>query len=680
MLKKWNVSALNKERAMKIAKQYDLPAIVAMLLDIRSICNEEDLSYFLYEDEIRTDPSDFKDMNKACERLRRAVNNDEKICIYGDYDADGITATALLYSYLSDVGANVIFYIPSRKDEGYGMNRDAVRKIHDEGVNLIVTVDNGIAAIDEIRYASELGMDTIVTDHHMPGEQIPDAFAVVDAFQKDCPSRYKDLCGVGMALMLVMNMEKDISPAEFILDSYSDLAALGTIGDIVPVTGDNRVIIKHGLEHINMRERPGIAALLDESGYADKNIEAGSISYTLIPRINAGGRLSTTDDIVSMLLSDDDYLASATAKTLGRFNLERKQMERDMLIEIDEMIKRNPSIVQNRIIVISGRGWHQGVIGVVASKIKEVYEKPTIIISVSDDGCRGSGRSVEGFPLSDVVFACSDLLIQCGGHQMAVGFEIREENIESFIAAVNSQEKVKDMPLPSFRLDCKLNPEFVNLQLCKSLDLLEPYGAGNKKPVFGLYSMYIRELREIGAGKHIRMLVTRGNAKLYALKFNTTRAQCPFNEGDTIDLAVTLEAGEYNGIEQLSLFIRDYRFSDIDVDAQLYSKEIFESFCRGNEISSDDALSILPDRNDCVRVYKYLRANNGYFNNIESLLYRIGEGISYGKLRVILEIMSESGLIEIYEGMFETKIVLCEVKEKVDLMNCEIVRKLREVS
>ena len=680
MLKKWNVSALNKERAMRIAKQYDLPAIVAMLLDIRSICNEEDLSYFLYEDEIRTDPSVFKDMNRACERLRRAVNNDEKICIYGDYDADGITATALLYSYLSDIGANVIFYIPSRKDEGYGMNKDAVRKIYDKGVNLIVTVDNGIAAIDEIRYAGELGMDTIVTDHHMPGDQIPEAFAVVDAFQKDCPSTYKDLCGVGMALMLVMNMEKDISPAEFILDSYSDLAALGTIGDIVPVTGDNRVIIKHGLEHINMRERPGIAALLDESGYAGKNIEAGSISYTLIPRINAGGRLSTTDDIVSMLLSDDDSFVSETAKTLGRFNLERKQMERDMLIEIDEMIKRNPSIVQNRIIVISGRGWHQGVIGVVASKIKEVYEKPAIIISVSDEGCRGSGRSVDGFPLSDVVFACSDLLIQCGGHQMAVGFEIREENIEGFIAAVNSQEKVKDMPLPSFGLDCKLNPEFVNLQLCKNLDLLEPYGAGNKKPVFGLYSMYIRELREIGAGKHIRMLVTRGNAKFYALKFNTTRAQCPFNEGDTIDLAVTLEAGEYNGIEQLSLFIRDYRFSGMDVDAQLYSKEIFESFCRGNEISSDDALSILPDRNDCVRVYKYLRANNGYSNNIESLLYRIGEGISYGKLRVILEIMSESGLIEIYEGMFETKIVLCEVKEKVDLMNCEIVRKLREVS
>jgi single-stranded-DNA-specific exonuclease len=679
MMKKWITQKLNKENAMAISQRYDLPMIVAMLLDIRGITTEQEIVDFITAETLTASPFEIKDMDKAVERILSAVESGERICVYGDFDADGVTSTALLYSYLDDIGANVMYYIPSRETEGYGMNTDAVTLLYENGVKLIVTVDNGVAAVDEIAYAKSLGIDTVVTDHHTVPEHLPDAVAVVDLHREDCDSSFKELSGVGVAFKLVQAIEGEYADADGLLENYSDLAAIGTVGDIVLLRGENRVLVKNGLMHINNGDRIGVAALAEEAGLTGKRITAGNLSFTLVPRINAGGRLGLSKKSVSMLLSEDEDYAAEIAAELSVDNTERQQIERDILTDIDRMIRRDPSIVNNRVIVVAGEGWHKGVIGIVASRIKEVYLKPAIVISLDGEVCRASGRSVSEFSLIDAVFACSEYLVQCGGHPMAVGFGIRRNNIAAFTEAINAYAGEHKIPAPCLKLDCKLNPAQLSVSLAAGLSILEPYGAGNPTPLFGLYRMTLREIRELGGGKHLRLTLVRGDAVVNAMKFSTTLAEFPYVVGDVVDLAVTLEVNVYNNTESLSVFIREMRFSGVDEDEALSSKEIFERFCRGDELSRSDAASITPDREEFAVVYRYLRANNGYRYPFDTLLPRLSAPISYGKLRVILECMNELGLIRIDEGMYDSEIRMCEVHGKVSLTDSLIIKKLQEV-
>lgn len=678
-MKKWITRKLNKENAVAVSQRYELPMLIAMLLDIRGITDDRDIDEFLYGDTLTASPFEIKDMDKAVERIQAAIEYGERICVYGDFDADGVTSTALLYSYLSDIGADVIYYIPSRESEGYGMNRDAVSKICERGVKLIITVDNGVAAVDEVAYAKSLGIDTVITDHHAVPDILPDAVAVIDLHRKDCNSSFKELSGVGVAFKLVQAIEGEYADIEGLLENYSDLAAIGTVGDIVSLRGENRVLVRNGLRHINNGDRLGLAALVEESGLSGRNISAGNLSFTMVPRINAGGRLGLSQKSVSMLLTDDEEYAADIAAELSSDNAERQQIERDILSDIDSLIRENPSIVNNRVIVVYGEGWHKGVIGIVASRIKEVYNKPAIIITLDDDVCRASGRSVAGFSLIDAVFSCSDLLIQCGGHPMAVGFGIRRENIEDFITQINRYAQLNPIPAPTLELDCKLNPAQLSVELARGLSLLEPYGAGNPTPLFGLYNMTLRDIREIGGGRHLRLTLSRGDSTVYAMRFSTTLAEFPYHAGDIVDLAVTLDISVYNNSESLSVFIRDMRFSGQDEDDIISSKELFEKFCRGDDITPDEARSILPSRQEFAVVYRFLRAENGFNYPFDALLYRIG-GIGCGKLRVILESMNELGLICISEGMYDFKIGMREVGAKVDLGSSLIIKKLKEVS
>ena len=679
-MRKWVTKQLNKERAVAISQRYELPMLVAMLLDIRGITDDGAVIDFLSNETLTASPFEIKDMDKAAERVRRAIEDGERICVYGDFDADGVTSTALLYSYLSDIGADAIYYIPSRETEGYGMNKDAVTRIYERGVKLIITVDNGVAAVEEVTYANSLGIDTVITDHHALPEVLPDASAVVDLHRTDCDSSFKELSGVGVAFKLVQAIEGAYADVDSLLENYADLAAIGTVGDIVPLRGENRVLVKNGLRHINNGDRLGIAALAEEAGLSSKRITAGNLSFTLVPRINAGGRLGLSKKSVAMLLTDDEEYALDIAAELSADNAERQQIERDILSDIDEMIRQNPAIVNNRIIVVYGEGWHKGVIGIVASRIKEIYAKPAIIITLDGDGvCRASGRSVSGFSLIDAVFSCSELLIQCGGHPMAVGFGIVRENIDAFISAVNAYAKVHPVPVPSLEIDCKLNPAQLSVDLARGLSMLEPYGSGNPTPLFGLYNMTLREIREIGGGKHLRLTLSRGESTVHALRFSTTLAEFPYQKGDLVDLAVTLDINVYNNTENLSVFIRDMRFSGMD-EEQLASKILFEAFCRGDRLSRAQAASLTPGRDEFAVVYRFLRANGGYGYPFDTLLYRLGAGISYGKLRVILECMNELGLIRIYEGVYEFEIKLCEVGAKVNLNDSLIIQKLKEVS
>lgn len=680
-MKVWSVAKVNKERAIAMANSLEIPPLLAMMLDIRGITKEEDVINFLQENKDFSDPFLMKDMDKAVERITTAVENGEKICVYGDYDADGVTSTSLLYSYLRDsLGADVMFYIPTRTGEGYGMNKSAVDKIHSLGVTLIITVDNGISAREEIDYANSLGIDTVITDHHMPSGAIPKAVAVVNAHQQDDKSPFKDFSGVGVAFKLVMAIEGEYADVDSLLENFSDIATLGTIGDIVPLVGENRTLVKNGLRHIQNSDRIGINAMKQESGIAEKEINSSNVAFTLVPRINAGGRLGSSEKSVNLLLTEDEDEAVTIADKLGMDNRERQSIEKEILASIDEEVRRTPNIVNDKILVFAGRGWHQGVVGIAASRIKDIYDKPTIIIGIDDDGvARGSGRSVEGFSLCDAVFACSEHLTHYGGHPMAVGISLEKEKINDFRKAINAYCKDIKMPYNILHIDCKLNPNQLDLSILDSLSYIEPCGASNPSPIFGLYNMTIIATKEIGNGKHMRITLSRGQGQVpvYAVYFNHNFQSCSYRNGDIVDVAVSLDRNIYNGQENLSVIIKDIKYSQSNNEELIDSERIFDKFAKRYKLTKNEVMSILPTRNDFAYVYRFLKQNKGFIYGEYALVNALNYKISMGKLIVILYSMKELGLINWQQGLYQS---IIEMKEsgKVNLEDSVFIKKLKE--
>lgn len=680
-MKVWSVAKVNKERAIAMANKLEIPPLLAMMLDIRGITKEEDVINFLQENKDFSDPFLMKDMDKAVERITTAVENGEKICVYGDYDADGVTSTSLLYSYLRDsLGADVMFYIPTRTGEGYGMNKGAVDKIHSQGVTLIITVDNGISAREEIDYANSLGIDTVITDHHVPSGAIPKAVAVVNAHQKDDKSPFKDFSGVGVAFKLVMAIEGEYADVDSLLENFSDIATLGTIGDIVPLVGENRTLVKNGLRHIQNSDRIGINAMKQESGIAEKEINSSNVAFTLVPRINAGGRLGSSEKSVNLLLTEDEDEAVTIADKLGMDNRERQSIEKEILASIDEEVRRTPNIVNDKILVFAGKGWHQGVVGIAASRIKDIYDKPTIIIGIDDDGvARGSGRSVEGFSLCDAVFACSEHLTHYGGHPMAVGISLEKEKINDFRKAINAYCKDIKMPYNILHIDCKLNPNQLDLSILDSLSYIEPCGASNPSPIFGLYNMTVIATKEIGNGKHMRITLSRGQGQVpvYAVYFNHNFQSCSYRNGDIVDVAVSLDRNIYNGQENLSVIIKDIKYSQSNNEELIDSERIFDKFAKRYKLTKNEVMSILPTRNDFAYVYRFLKQNKGFIYGEYALVNALNYKISMGKLIVILYSMKELGLINWQQGLYQS---IIEMKEsgKVNLEDSVFIKKLKE--
>ncbi|MEE3438567.1 MULTISPECIES: single-stranded-DNA-specific exonuclease RecJ [Ruminococcus] len=680
-MKVWSVAKVNKERAIAMANRLEIPPLLAMMLDIRGITKEEDVINFLQENKDFSDPFLMKDMDKAVERITTAVENGEKICVYGDYDADGVTSTSLLYSYLRDsLGADVMFYIPTRTGEGYGMNKGALDKIHSQGVTLIITVDNGISAREEIDYGNTLGIDTVITDHHMPSGEIPKAVAVVNAHQKDDKSPFKDFSGVGVAFKLVMAIEGEYADVDSLLENFSDIATLGTIGDIVPLVGENRTLVKNGLRHIQNSDRIGINAMKQESGIAEKEINSSNVAFTLVPRINAGGRLGSSEKSVNLLLTEDEDEAVTIADKLGMDNRERQSIEKEILASIDEEVRRTPNIVNDKILVFAGKGWHQGVVGIVASRIKEIYDKPTIIIGIDDDGvARGSGRSVEGFSLCDAVFACSEHLTHYGGHPMAVGISLEKEKINDFRKAINAYCKDIKMPYNILHIDCKLNPNQLDLSILDSLSYIEPCGASNPSPIFGLYNMTVIATKEMGNGKHMRITLSRGQGQVpvYAVYFNHNFQSCSYRNGDIVDVAVSLDRNIYNGQENLSVIIKDIKYSQSNNEELIDSERIFDKFAKRYRLTKNEVMSILPTRNDFAYVYRFLKQNKGFIYGEYALVNALNYKISMGKLIVILYSMKELGLINWQQGLYQS---IIEMKEsgKVNLEDSVFIKKLKE--
>lgn len=681
-MKVWSVAKLNKERALAISEMFSIPMVCAALLDVRGINTPDAVEAFLSDELNFDDPFDIKDMDKAVSRITSAIENGEKICIYGDYDADGVTSTTLLFQYLETAGANVNFYIPSRADEGYGLNIDAIKVLSEQGNQLLITVDNGVSAYDEIELANSLGMDVVVTDHHTVPDRLPNAVAVVNPHRKDCSSAFKELSGVGVVFKLVMALEGEYADIEMIADEYSDIAAIGTVGDIVSLTGENRTIVKHGLKHINNSERVGLSALLKASNCSEKELTSTDLSFSVVPRINAGGRLGLSQKSVELLLTDDEEYALALASNLSEDNSMRQKIEQDILKEIDIIISKDPDILRLPIIIIEGENWHQGVIGIIAAKIKGSFGKACIIISKEGDTARASGRSIEGFALNDALFACSEYLTHFGGHKMAVGFSLDCNKIEDFKKAIfKYYDSLDTLYLPTVNIDFKLNPALLSLELVESLSMLEPYGAGNPSPLFGLYNMEITDLKPLSNGKHQRISVRRGSAQHTIMCFGMPSEYFPYKVGDTVDLAVALDKNYYKGNTYLSIIAREIKYSDFDTEKELKHLRLYDRFVLGRDFPQkyrQNLHLLLPERSDFAVVYRFLHSYGELDMSLETLCYKIGN-IYSGKLRIILDAMKELALINFIEGPKSFKITVLDVDKKVDINDAPIIKRLREV-
>lgn len=678
-MKYWKPEQLNKEQVKDIISEFGIPSIVAMLLSIRGINKYEDINSFLYENEELDDPFLLIDMDKATERIFKALQNNERICVYGDYDADGVTSTALLYDYLNSLDANVTYYIPSRESEGYGMNNSAVDKIYADKVKLIITVDNGVSAIEQIDYASSLGIDTVVTDHHTPPATLPNAVAVVNPHREDCMSEFKHLSGVGVVFKLIMALEDEHLDIASLLEKYSDITSLGTIGDIVSLTGENRIIVKNGLKNIKALNRIGINALLDSAGIKGNNkLTAGKVSFTLIPRINACGRLALSEKSVELLLTKDEIIATEIAAQLSEDNKNRQEIEKSILEEVLDYIEENPHLKYKRIMVISGNGWHQGVIGIVASRVKDIYGKPVIIITTDGDSAKGSGRSIEGFSLIDAITSCKDLLTHFGGHPMAVGLSINSSDIEEFSIRINQYAKqIGDMPLQTLKIDCKLNPKFLNTELAKSVAMLEPFGAGNPTPVFGLYNMCLKAVTPVGGGNHLRLTIQRSDTTLNAMLFFTTAKQFPYQVGEILDLAVTVDVSEYNNKQSLSVIIKEIKADNADTQLMLKHNQLYERLMDLDVLTPEEAKVLLPSREDFALVFKFLRREKVWQYPTDIICTRLNNGrINYGRLQVILTAMHQLALIDYSQNRGKTNITLLPTQGKADLNSAKIMRQL----
>lgn len=678
ILRKWEVRPLDKERAAAFAQAYGVPFFLAMLMNIRGLDDAAHLREFLGEGEPLSDPFLLKDMDKAAARITRAVDNMEKIAVYGDYDADGVTSTAMLYSYLETRGADVIFYIPQREGEGYGMNIGAVEYLKEQGVSLIVTVDNGISSVQEVARANELGIDVVVTDHHRPQEILPDAVAVVDAYRPDDTSPYKHFSGVGIAFKLLMALEDGAGDVEDLLEAYSDLAAIGTIGDIVPLTGENRTLIRAGLERLSQSDRPGVQALLENAGVAGKALTSTNVAFTLVPRINATGRMGAPERAVRLLISGYEEEAKVLSEEICADNEERRRVEAEIAEAAFADIEAK-GYMKDRVVVVDGENWHHGVIGIVASRVTERCGKPCMIISRGETEAKGSGRSIEGFSLFEAICACGDLLLKFGGHPMAAGITLKPENIEAFRKRINqyAAEHFPQMPTQTVTLDCKLNPAALSVSMAQSLTQLEPFGNGNPQPVFGLFNMELSNVTPVGGGGHLRLTLEKNGAVITAMRFNTKPEELPYHIGDKIDLAVQLEAREFRGQPSLTVIVRDMKFAAFNTEKNIASLASFEKWQRGEALSAEDKNRLYPDRACLAAIYRALRTVNGKETDQVRFVSQFGKDMTLGLFKTALLVFEERGLVhsEIADDTFTATLI--ETSGKTDITRSPVLLALQ---
>ena len=644
--------------------------LLRRVLAARGVCNEGEARQLLEPEADLSDPFLLRDMDKAVERIERAIEGEELIVIYGDYDVDGISATAILYECLSSQGAHVRCKLPTR-GSGYGLTRPALEALAKKGFKLVITVDNGISAVEEAACARELGLDLVITDHHLPGDVLPEAVAVVDPKRADDESPFKNLCGAGVAFKLCAALE-GCDPAE-LLEMYGEFVALGTVADVMPLTGENRVLVREGLALLQDTMRPGLHALLESGGYAGKPVTTDTVSYGLAPRLNAAGRMDNAAVALKLLLCSDEEQVFFIDSGMSEIYTERQQTEQEVFGAACKVLEADPARLRDRVLVVAGEDWHPGVIGIVAARLTERYSRPTIVISLHEGEGRGSGRAPDGFDLHSALAACSELLIRFGGHAAAAGIEIEEEKLPAFRQNINTwAAHHAARPAPAtLQLDAAVGLDELSLENVRDLTRLAPFGRENPTPVLLVQQAVIDGVWAMGAeGRHTRVRLRQGNHTLFASLFGTSPQKFAYPVGASVDAALEVSIFTGRSGPMVSAHLKGIRPAGLG-NTPSEQAAWFEAFCAGTELEPTRAEALLPDRDDTVKLYMRIRNGQVFAEDLQPTFAAQGAE-NTGKTLASLAALQELGLIEEQNGRW----LPVPVSGKQDLASAPVLQKL----
>ena len=669
----WKVSQLEAGAVNALVGSGYAP-LAAMVLASRGIGDDRQARAYLDCNAPLLDPFLMTDMDKAAGRVGLAMSRGEKIAVFGDYDVDGITATCLLTDFLRRHGADVVSYIPGRLEEGYGLNPIAIHQLHAEGVKLIVTVDCGITAVNEAELCKQLGIDLVITDHHECKQTLPAAVAVVDPHRCDGGYPHKNLSGVGVAFKLASAL---CGSQETVLEEYADMVCLGTVADVMPLQGENRVFVARGLTSLAHTKRPGIAALMAECGCAPEAVSASSIGFMLAPRINAAGRMGQIDLAVELFLTDDPDKAAEAARGLCELNRQRQAVESEIYRQAVSML---PMGKPPEAIVLADESWHQGVVGIVASRIAEEYACPTFLICLDGEHGKASSRSHGGFNLFASLSALSPLLESYGGHELAAGFTISRANIPEFrrqICALAAKFYTDDVPRTVLDVDCAVSPELLTLHNVDSLQMLEPCGNGCPKPVLMMKNLTIDRISMVGGGRHMRLRLCSGHTYLNAIYFSANPQTVSIQPGDLVDVAFTPQVNEFRGTRTVQMNVIDIRPS---CNAEcLPDAAPYRDMQRGN-LTAGEAAALLPDRKMLALVWRYLDAASPVQESPVCLCRKIvrwsGKPLNLGQMLTCLDIFRDVGLLTVQRQHKYVSIRLTPGEGKADLSRSQTMQRL----
>ena len=651
--------------------------LTAMVLAARGIRNPAEAHARLDCACQMPDPFLMKDMALAAGRVGLAMSRGEKIAVFGDYDVDGITSTCLLTHFLRRYGANVVSYIPGRLEEGYGLNPIAIHQLHEEGVQLIITVDCGITAVAEAQLCKQLGIDLVITDHHECKDTLPEAIAVVDPHRPDCSYPHGNLCGVGVAFKLAAAL---CGSQEEVLKEYADMVCLGTVADVMPLLGENRVFVSKGLQSLQHTRRPGLVALMAECNCDPKTISASSIGFMLAPRINAAGRMGQIDLAVELLLTEDPIQARQLARSLCELNRQRQAVESDIFRQATEML---PVGKQPEAIVLADESWHQGVVGIVASRISEEYCCPAFLICLDGEHGKASSRSYGGFNLFAALTSLSPLLESYGGHELAAGFTIHRDQIIPFreaICKIAAEYYMDAGPRTVLDVDCAVTPELLTIKGIDSLAALEPCGNGCPKPTLMIEGMTVERISLVGGGRHMRLRLRHGNHCINAIYFSTTPDVASIEPGDVVDVAFQPQVNEFRGERSVQMNITDIRpncNAPCHMDASLYRK------LQLGTLNAREAAALIPDRTTLGHVWRYIASCDNLRETPDCLLRKIvrrcGAAMDISQMLVCLDIFRDVNLLQYQRTGKYLKISPLNTREKADLQRSETLQKLLQM-
>lgn len=662
----------NKALAKEIAEQCSINPVVSMLAVARGYTDPLLIEELVSDELLLNDPYALADISIAAERIRSALQDGEKIRIFGDYDCDGVTATVLLYEYLSKKNADVSYFVPRRDLDGYGLNMSAVEACVKDGVSLLITVDNGISALHEIEAANQHNIDVIVTDHHLPQGELPNAYCVIDPHRADDVSEFKAICGVCVAFKLVCAVEGALP--EEMLPYFADLITLGTVADVMPLLDENRSMVKYGLRKLSSSTRPGIKALLDVSGLRDKPITATSVAFALSPRINAAGRMCDADLAVRLLLSDHLNTAYSLARELNDYNFQRQEIEQEIVQDVCRRIK-NDNLIGDAVLVLAASGWHCGVIGIAAARIAEQYSRPCILFSIEGDTATGSGRSIAGFDMFEALRANSELFVRYGGHAQAAGATIKTENLPRLRAALNEYAATQEPVIPELMLDCKLNPAALSIDFVRAMSALEPFGTGNSTPLFALSDMQVTRIDMVGKEKqHMRLSLTKDSVSIHAIAFSASAADYGITVGSHVDLAVTLSVQKYNEKDIINIVVKDIRKTGRD-EEKFFAKLInYRAFM--HNMPNTDYASLYPTRDEFIVVFRVVQKFGEI--SLTGLQNYFADKFSPDKVAVITDCLHELEIFSFSDAGSDVYIRYLNNGRKVNLEQSRILHNISE--